>query len=335
MSFVDHNSATIEHRERFSCTKEELTRFYTLMKEQSQVKGCVVISTCNRTEIYMSLTEGAKDRPSEIFCGFKGIDYQENKEYWTTLRGTSVVKHLCLLASGTQSQLWGDAQIISQVRDAITQARRAKAVDSIVNVLFRTGVSAGKRVKTLVDFKLNDDSTATRAVEVIEKEDEVKKVLVIGNGMIGRLVASYLVRKGLDVVMTLRQYKSGAISIPDGVSTVEYSRRYEILPDCDAVVSATLSPHFTLEREKLTGSGPQIYIDLAVPRDIDPSFQKIDGVKYYNIDTLSKDIRDTSIYEHMEDIEMIIHDYEADFYRWYAFRKALEKQGEGNKFSLR
>lgn len=324
-SVIDYKSAKLDDREKFSFTKGEKACFYENIKEVDGVLGSVLISTCNRTELYLSLDENSNVDPFQLLCDGKDLNPNEYQELNNIYAGDAAIKHLFKLSSGTESQIWGDAQIVSQIRDSIGEARGEKASDSILNVMFRIAVSAGKRVKTLVDFKLNENSTALRAVNLIKDREDIEEVLIIGNGVIGRLVAELLVKAGKKPTMTLRQYKSGAISIPQGVKTINYSDRYEKMKECQAVVSATLSMHHTIEGNlvNILETKPKVFIDLAVPRDIDPMVDNIEGVVCYNIDDISKDIVDGSKEEQIKDIEEILFNFEDDFYKWYAFRKNI------------
>lgn len=328
MSYIDYNMAALEDREVFSCTKTETAEIYEKLKENQQIEGSVLIATCNRTELYLNISDDADINPFEILCSCIGVEYNNYAHMSITLKGDDVLDHLCKVASGAESQIWGEDQIISQVRDSIKTARAYKASDTILNVVFRTGVSAGKKVKTLVDFKVHDNSTAAKAVNLIVRKPEIKNVLVIGNGMIGRLVAELLEKAGKKVTMTLRQYKHGENIVPDGVGTVLYGDRYKVIEESDAVISATLSPHFTVtcENIKKLSKVPSVFIDMAVPRDIDPETAQLENVTYYDIDHISREDRTVKQEEQLKQIDEIILKYKDDFYKWYDFRENMLKE---------
>lgn len=330
MSYIDYNMAGLSEREVFSCTKTQTQEIYDKLKAKPEILGCVLIATCNRTELYLSLKEGVRLNPFRQLCEAVSINYTDYAFMNKTLAGNDAVIHLCKVAAGAESQIWGDGQIARQVDDAIKGAQKAKASDAILNVLFRIGVTAGKRIKTVVDFKVNDNSTASRAVAIIKKHSEIQDVLVIGNGMIGRLVAGLLVRNGIHATMTLRQYRHGENIVPKGVDTVNYGDRYGVIEKSDAVISATLSPHYTVFYEEIKDLSrvPGIFIDLAVPRDIDPEVEKIDHVTYYDIDHISQGERDARQEEQLKEIEKIIRKYITDFYKWYDYREKLKLKEE-------
>ncbi len=328
MSYIDYSMADLTDREVFSFTKSEEREIYDFLCKDPDIMGAVIIATCNRTELYLSLRDGAEREPFRELCRAMGVSYEAYDHIHKTLRQTEAIRHLCKVASGAESQIWGEDQIISQVRDAIKTAGELKSSDSILNVVFRTGVSAGKKVKTLVDFKTDDDSTASRAVSVLKDFGNVRDVLVIGNGVIGRLVAELLVKAGFNPTMTLRQYKHSENIIPKGCGKVNYSDRYGQMEKCQAVVSATSSPHFTVTMDKLRELGeiPRVFIDLAVPRDIDPQISRCEGVSCFNVDDISREIRNAHRKEQMERIDGIIGKYIDDFYKWLNYRDNLEKE---------
>lgn len=328
MSYIDYNMAGLGEREVFSCTKTQTQTIYETLKANEEIQGAVLIATCNRTELYLSLKGGSRLNPFQQLCQVIGVPYERYTHMNKTLAGDDAVIHLCKVASGAESQIWGDDQIVTQVDDALKAAQKAKATDAILNVVFRQGVAAGKKVKTLVDFKVDDNSTASRAVKLVRTNPELKKVLVIGNGMIGRLVAELLVKEGLEATMTLRQYKYGENIVPKGAKTVNYADRYSKMEEADAVISATLSPHYTVTLEEIQKMKriPEVFIDLAVPRDIDPMVEKLPDVRYYDIDTLGRDIRDARQEEQMREIEKIIEKYMDDFHKWHSFRERLGKE---------
>lgn len=336
MSYIDHKAANITERELFTFTSSEVCQLYNRIKEFDDIFGGVLIATCNRTELYLSMKDGKFYDPFDLICDIKNQDADEMSRIKKTLSGHDAIRHLMLVASGTESQIWGDAQIISQVRDAARTAKEEKTTDSILNVLFRNAISAGKKVKTNIDFNLSDNSTALKAVSILKEHDSINKVLIIGNGVIGRLVGENLVANKFESTMTLRQFKSGAISVPRKVDTVNYAERYSVISEFDAVISATMSPHYTLHYEDMKNieKWPRVFIDLAMPRDIDPRIVESAGAgngagnprelpEYYDIDMISRDEVMESKEDHMFEVNEIINEFEQEFYRWYDYKMTM------------
>lgn len=328
MSYIDYNMAGLEDREKFSCTRTQINEIYVRLRENRDILGSVMIATCNRTELYLSLKDDVEADPFEELCRAMDLEYEVYEYMHQTLKGDDAVRHLCRVAAGSESQLWGDSQIITQVREAIAHARMVKASDTFLNVIFRTAVTAGKRIKTNVDFNLHDDSTAVRAAQVIDEDPSVERVLVIGNGIMGRLITRAILRTGRRVTMTLRQYKHGEIVVPEGADTVMYSDRYLAMEECDAVVSATSSPHYTVHHEDMekVEAPPGLFIDMAVPRDIDPKIAGRNGIRCLNIDEISAGRRDMHQERLISKIDSYIEGYIGDFHHWYDYRENMEKK---------
>ena len=321
MSYIDYNLANLEEREKFSITKSRITELYNEIYSLNEVLGVVLISTCNITEIYLSCPDHSILNPFKILCQAMGVDFDINSHLYKTIKNEELIDHLYKLACGVKSQIWGEDQIISQVKNSITQAREANVVDGILEVLFRNAISAAKKVKSEIIFNTHDSGTAQKSVEIM-KENNVQNVLVIGNGEIGRLVAELLTANGIKASMTLRQYKHGLNIIPDGVSTVDYSNRYEHMNKVDGVISATLSPHFTIDADHLNNviKLPHVFIDLAVPRDIDPTIITYENVCYYNIDDISKNEITKKHHKQLTEVELILEKYKENFHKWYEYR---------------
>lgn len=306
MTGIDFNSAGIDVRQRFSFTKSAMEYAMEQLREKEEIRGCIMISTCNRMELWLSLREGADIALPELLCHLKGFSAQEYRKYLTVRENEDAVKHLFYLSAGMKSQIVGEDQILSQVKESLEFARKQECTDKLLEVLFRMAVTAAKQVKTCVVMDRANFSAAHQAVDFLKLQGEVltgKKCLVIGNGEMGKLAAQVLMEEGADVTVTVRQYKSGVVQIPAGAKRIDYGARYRYIPQCDLIISATTSPNITITREKLqdslSGSGcdgsgagrPQIYMDLAVPRDIEKSIAELDNIAYYDMDSLPVRVR--------------------------------------------
>lgn len=152
--------------------------------------------------------------------------------------------------------------------------------------------------------------------------------MVIGNGEMGKVTALALKDAGADVTVTVRQYRSGVVNIPEGCSRINYGERMELLPYCDMVVSATASPNYTITKELYEGTGVDrniVMIDLAVPRDIEPSVAQCSGVALYDIDSFRIEPVSESLTESMEAAAEIIGQQIDEFELWLTGRNMLPK----------
>lgn len=328
MAGMDYSMAGIDLRERFSFTKPKQEAICEALRAMEGVRGAVLISTCNRTELYLSLDPHIESNPFQQLCKAAGLDVILARHHYRILKGREVYWHLCRLACGLESQILGEDQIITQVKEAVALARSCGAVDSYLEVVFRTAITAAKRIKTVVKFSKAENSVALKTLEILTHELTVERpgrVLVIGNGEVGKLVADTLVQNGFEVVMTLRQYKYRDNEIPEGVTAFDYVERYHRLSAFDAVISATASPHYTLANEALKDikTLPGIMIDLAVPRDIDLEIGRQRPVKLYDIDTIAEGAIEKSNQEQFQQAEDIIHKYHGDLLKWHHYKERV------------
>lgn len=322
MAGIDHRRATIAQRELFSFTKAASAQAVRQAVEEFGAQGCVLLSTCNRTELWLA---GGECRPYELLCRLKGCGLSDYAAYFVTREGGEAVQHLYELACGLDSRIFGEDQILTQVKEAAALSREQHAAGSVLETLFRSAITAAKRVKSTVRLSSASPSAAASAVELLKKECKDLKGLpcmVIGNGEMGRLAAGYLVKEGCQVSMTLRQYKSREAVIPAGCRVIPYEERLTYLPHMRAVISATLSPHYTLRRADLERlpEAPRCYIDLAVPRDIEPEIAKLPGAKRYDVDSLGVAAMRQQEEKQAEKARRVIAEYRREFENWYYFR---------------
>ena len=252
------------------------------------------------------------------------MEKDEYQDYFMKRENEEAVRHLFYLTSGLKSQILAEDQIITQVKDALTLARDAYCTDNVLEVLFRMAVTAAKKVKTEVTFSRANTSVIHQAMERLKNQGfsfEGKTCMVIGNGEMGKVTALALKEAGADVTVTVRQYRSGVVNIPQGCKRINYGERMELLPDCDLVVSATASPNYTLTKENFEeiklDAASVVLIDLAVPRDIDPEVGKLQNVSLYDIDSFRIDAASPKLQASMQKAGEILEDQMKEFYDWF------------------
>lgn len=329
MTGLSHSRAGIEVRECFSFTRSEMERALKQLKRREDVSGCVLLSTCNRTELYLSAQGDFKEDLKGLLCGLKGIRKETCEDCLESLQGEEAVTHLFYLAAGLKSQIIGEDQILTQVKEALSFSRELYCSDQILEVLFRMAVTAGKKCKSEISLPRANSSMAGAALELLKKEGDCffgKKCLVLGNGMMGKLTATLLLEEGAEVTVTIRQYKSGLVDTPRGVKRVDYEKRYEVLADCDYIFSATASPNLTirlepvreiLEHEKNPDRRKKVFVDLAVPRDIEQGIAGLPGVRFYNVDSFSAGGTPEELKEALQRADKLLSEGIEEFIRWY------------------
>lgn len=315
-------SAPFEEREKLSLVRGQVQAMLPRIAEQT---GCaaVLLATCSRTELYLHAEgERALSDPAEALCRAAGV---AASAFVTRREGADAVRHLMHVAAGMQSQIFGDDQIVSQVKDAVALAREAKTTDAVLDTLFRRAVTAGKRVRTetrLTGVPASAAEVGVRRAERFFGSLAGRRAVVIGNGEMGRLAARALVRAGSEVTVTLRTYRHGETLVPQGCGTVPYDRRLDAIEGADLVVSATTSPHFTLTAAQMQTllCPPRLLLDLAMPRDIESTAAGAQTA-LFNLDDLGDlgDADDTS----RETAECILDEETREFFAWLNYRAAL------------
>ena len=285
MSGLDFHHTPLDLRQRLAFTRQQRADLLARLGQQCR---CVLLSTCNRTELYIS---GETETPWRLLCRAAGVAEAELESCFVTRTGADAARHLMEVACGLHSQILGDDQIVTQVRTAMDLALEAGTADAQLSTLFRLAVTAGKQAKTDVSINRSAPSLGTRCRDVLLQELGTltgKQILIIGNGQMGRLCASLLLEAGAQVKMTHRPYLHITPAVPDGCTAIGYEDRAAVLEEADAVVSATTSPHCPLNEAHFRAAAhiPQVLVDLAVPRDIDPIWGT--AARLYDLDTLGQ-----------------------------------------------
>lgn len=332
MTGIDHSMAGVRLREQFSFTASQAERAMQEIKKQPGVKGCVLLSTCNRMELYVSTKESSMDLPGLLFsvrsvpCG--GADI---RQYFKSRQGVEAARHLFYLSAGLKSRILGEDQILAQVKEAVKKAREIYCADTLLEVLFRHAVTAGKEVRTKALSVHADYSAVHCAADGLKRQGYVlagKRCLIIGNGTMGKIAAGTLRDEGALVTVTVRQYRSGIVEIPKGCSRIDYGDRYRLIPECDIILSATVSPNLTVRKEPLVQarSGrqrPQIYIDLAVPRDMEEDIAQLEGVTLYDIDSFQNDGSSSEMQRQKEQAGQLLETRLSEFLEWQECRELV------------
>ena len=328
---IDYKKASVDVRAQFSFTKKNTVAALENLKKEPGILGCIILSTCNRMEIWASTGEDWKGSLYEFLCREKEKDPREFYKYFVEREEEEAVEHLFYLTSGLKSQILAEDQIITQVKDALALSREAYCTDNVLEVLFRMAVTAAKKVKTQVSFSRANSSVIHQAIERLENQGfsiQGKNCMVIGNGEMGKVTALALKEAGAEVTVTVRQYRSGIVTIPQGCDRINYGERLDFLPKCDLVVSATASPNYTLTMEQIENAeipGHVVLIDLAVPRDIEPSAGTLNNVTLYDIDSFKIDAVSPKLQASLDQAGEILREQQEEFYNWYNGRDLIPR----------
>ena len=326
MTGLDYKSAGLAVREKFAATKERAVNIMSAYMALPFVEGCAIISTCNRTEIYISAQDCGQFNIAGFLCGIFELDAGKYRPYFTQRTEKETFAHLCRVASGIDSQILGDDQIITQVREALEASRANNCTDSYIEKIFGTAIKAAKEIKTSIIVRSAHVASAPyKAVEKIKSIIAIagQRAVVIGNGQMGRLTAELLLKERAHVTVTLREYKKGVIVVPDGAETIGYSKKYDVIETAQIIVSATASPHYTLRYEDFVklNNMPGIIVDLAVPRDIEPGIGEC--VRLFTIDDLGDEGASLPD-DKMMLAEQIIAKNMQNYYKWREYKESIK-----------
>ncbi len=336
---ISHQSAPLAIRELFAFPEQVQMDLMHQMLERKSAQECVIISTCNRTEVYTYSEKAGSNFTDmqDLLLEFAGAAEVEHiGDYVRFYSGTKAVEHLFHVAAGLDSMVMGEDQILGQVKRAHEQARQAGTCEVYLNTLFRYAVTAAKKVKTRTDLSRTTVSTATMAVKAAEKtlgSLHGKKVMLIGaSGKIGSVVLKNLqCIEGAEVCITSRNMRQACEDRHHKVTyqVMEYESRYELMDEMDVIISATSSPHYTMTYDKLAKclktSKKRVLVDLAVPIDIEEKVEWLPGIKRYDIDDfqeLAKANNEKKRHEAMA-ADQILKEVGLDFERWMVFQQAL------------
>jgi glutamyl-tRNA reductase len=345
---VNYKQTPVEIREKLSFnTSEQRVAMHEMLKLQD-VCECILLSTCNRVEVYVCYENPDFDSSSieKEICDLKGLELYNIKKYFYLYKSMKAVNHLFKVASGLDSMVLGEDEILRQVKDAYNVALEEGTSRSVLNTLFRDAITAAKKVKTFTQLSKNSVSVGTHAVLLAEKEFDMdlsdKSALVIGAGKIGTIALKNLISKGTHkIYATTRSHgRTENISkLYDNVELVDYANRYSVIDSCDIIISSTSSPHYTITKDLLenaiTKKKQRVFIDLAVPRDIDRDIQEISWVRYFNIDHLQSEV-DKNLDKRLLEAtkaEEILNEYVVEYENWYYFRQVLPIVKDVQKFT--
>lgn len=296
---LNHRTAPVEFRERFALAGESLRKALHALAGQPAVDEVVLLSTCNRVEMVVaSRTPACALTVVRLFLAARGGGSREELDRHFYLRSDlDAVTHLYRVAAGLDSMVLGESQILSQVREAYRAACEVGTVGDQLHRLLQSALAIGKRVRAETALGEYAASVPGAAVELARKIFGTlagKRILVLGAGKMGELAARCLVKSGASAVfVTNRTYENACrLAAELGGEAVRYDDRWRVLPQADIVISSTGCPYFIFTRadgerlRELRGSRPVFFIDIAVPRDVDPALNEFDGFFVYDIDDL-------------------------------------------------
>ncbi|MDO8885939.1 glutamyl-tRNA reductase [Candidatus Oleimmundimicrobium sp.] len=296
---LSHKTAPVEIREKLTFPlQDQEGPLQHLVSYESIAEG-VILSTCNRTEIYVLASDLNKGKADilNFLSSFCDLDQDKILNYLYFKHQEKAVHHLFMVVSSLDSMVVGEAQILGQVKDAYQCAFENQATSTIFNRLFRETLSVGKKVRTETGIGENAVSISYAAVQLAKKvfgNLNGHTVLVMGAGEMSELTAQHLMANGVNSVLVTNRTHERAVDLAKKFNgkAIGFDDYHNYLQDADIVISSTGAPHYVIHRDVVAEAmrkrknKPIFFIDIAVPRDIEPEVGELYNVFLYDIDDL-------------------------------------------------
>ncbi|HKD00850.1 MAG TPA: glutamyl-tRNA reductase [Terriglobales bacterium] len=295
---VNHNSAPVEVRERLAIPESRLPEALKQLVQHPGIDEGVIISTCNRVEVLTQTRNGAADLRGFLRKFFQ-VDTADLNPHLYEFHERDAIRHLFRVTSSLDSMVVGEPQILGQVKEAYATARAVGAVHSHLDLLLTRAFAVAKRVRTETAVGSSAVSVASVAVELAKKifgSLQGKSVFLVGAGKMSELAARHLMAHGAASIFVANRTYDRAIRLAQMFNgqAIEFSRLYDTCDRGDIVITSTGAPHAIFRREhgelflSRRKNRPMFFIDIAVPRDVDPGLNKVDGIFVYDIDDLQQ-----------------------------------------------
>ena len=332
---ISHKTAPVAVRERFAFASRELPSLLAGLSELHP--GVAVLSTCNRTEVYISDREAVRDpRPVvALLSALKGGATTDGAPF-TALAGQEAVSHLMRVAAGIESMVVGESEILGQVRAAFTAATAAETHTPALSRLFHAAIRVGRaaRNETAIGrYPVSISSTAVALARMTLGHLADKTVLVVGAGEAGKLTAENIAGGGIGrmLVTSRNPDRTGPLAESLGGTAMPFARLGEGMREADIVISSTAAQEFVIDaaltREAMAGRAarPMLLVDIAVPRDIDPAVREVPGVHLYDIDELQSVAERNHHLRRQEvaAVERIVNEHAARYMAWLRTQDVL------------
>jgi glutamyl-tRNA reductase len=299
---LNHNTAPIEIREQVVFAGDEVGRAIVRLAEIDGVEEAVLLSTCNRTELYVFSDDDGREQLQAWLHDERNLDPAFTDSLFR-LDADDAIRHIFRVACGLDSMVLGETQILGQLKDAYRAAQNAGAVGKNLSRLFQHTFSVAKKVRTDTEIGANPVSVASAAVRLAQQFFAgfgQHTALLVGAGVTIELVAKHLNAKKLGRLFVANRDVDKARNLASqfGGYAVPLSELDGILPEADILITSTASPEPIISCEQIKAAmktrkrKPVFAVDIAVPRDIDPDVANLDDVYLYTIDDLQKVIQD-------------------------------------------
>lgn len=302
---LNHKTAPVEMRERLAFEEAAIPDALSILVDQQSVDEGLIVSTCNRVELLASSPSGPQsgiERLTGFLCDFHQLPINSINSHIYRLTDTDAVKHLFRVASSLDSLVVGESQILGQVKEAYRHATSAGTIGRVLSQLMHRTISVAKRVRTETAISQNPVSVSSVAVELslkIFNDLSDKTVLLLGAGEMGQLAAQNLIDAGAGklIVTNRTAERAEAVAKQFGGGAINFEAFYDMLPAADIVICSTGAPDYMITHEetrrafKSRRKGPALFIDISVPRNIDPEIARIESAFLFDVDDLESVVK--------------------------------------------
>lgn len=296
---INYQTASVIIRERLSFTKDSTETAIQTLREKTSIQECVIVGTCNRTEIYCVVDQvnlGTTD-VTDFLREWFGMKIEEFEPFLYIKVDDEAVNHLFRVVCGLDSMVLGETQILGQVKESFNQSQGLKATGTIFNRLFRQAIELAKRVHTQTDISMNAVSVSYAAIELgkkISNHFQDKTVVILGTGEMGELTGKHLRSQGVNRILVANRTYVRAQRLAEKLkgTALEMGQLSSALLQADIVISSTDAKDYVIRKQEIHSQlqkrdkRPLYMIDMGVPRDIEPSVNQLNNVYLYNMDDL-------------------------------------------------
>ena len=329
---LSHHTAPIDIRDQVALTETLQEQALALVKSSGKILETVLLSTCNRSEVYAATNDEVHDPLpiEEWFHEIHGLSPGTLSPYLYRRTNEEGIRHLFRVVSSLESMVIGETQILGQVKDAYLRSLGVQTTGVVLNRLFEKALGVGKQVRETTEIGVGAVSVSYVSVELakkIFKDLKQHSAMLIGAGETGELTAQYLVDQGIKRLIVANRTYDRAAEVArrfDGIA-VSLDDGLQMIADVDIVISSTGAPHCILDRDhmmeimRIRRNKPIFLIDIAVPRDIDPQVRNIYNAFLYDIDDLQSVVDDNADRRQKEaqKVEVIVEAEVNQFLNWY------------------
>ncbi len=300
---VNHRTAPVEVRERLAFEMPVLRQALDSLKHCQGLLEGMILSTCNRVEVTVAADDkiDAEATVEHFLAESRCVEREWVSPYLYRHDGPDAIRHLFRVASSLDSMIVGEPQILGQMKTAFALAKECGAVSGFLDLILSRAFNVAKRVRSETDIGQSAVSVSYAAVELardIFGSLESKRVLLVGAGKMAESAARHLRRAGVSDIAFINRTHSRADALAEEFQgrSIRYDRLLQALPDVDILLTSSAAPHYILTREQMRGvigrrrNRPMFLIDIAVPRNIEPSVNDLDNIFLYDIDDLQKTV---------------------------------------------